>query len=312
VGHGNWNIRGLVRAMAGAAISLAPMLAVSIARAGEPDGAAVIARAPVPENLRPLGVPASSTPTATARGAAPEVSQVGASALRTSLSLGAVLALLAGCAWAVKRMARGSGSLLAAAGPGGKSPSGILEMLGRYPLARGTTLMLLRVDRRVLLVSQSGGGVRGSSLLSTLCEISSPEDVASIIAKVRDHDGESLAKRFSTALVSAEKMAGAAVERATAPQAPSPPAAPVARRREVVSSAGDRAELWSVPVRTNAVPPRRVKPATVPSAPIAVPQAPDPVSFEPDSIAIDAAAETLRRRLVVLGSRPRGGEGSNA
>ena len=52
------------------------------------------------------------------------------------------------------------------AGPlaGHGRPSGVVEVLARYPLARGQSVVLMRVARRVLILHQSSGS------LSTLSE----------------------------------------------------------------------------------------------------------------------------------------------
>src|SRR5690606_3585685 len=105
-----------------------------------------------------------------------------------------------------KRVVSKSPSLAASMGAGGKSPAGIIEIIGRYPFGRGGSLVLLRLDRRVLLLSQSSsssgrGALRsGAASLSTLCEITAPDEVASILAKARDDEGESLAARFQSLL----------------------------------------------------------------------------------------------------------------
>jgi hypothetical protein len=84
------------------------------------------------------------------------------------------------------RRFRESSRFMLALGPAGRAPSGVLEVLGRYPAGRGTLLILLRLDRRILLVSQNGG--RTSTGMTTLCEIDDPASVASLLAKTRDDD----------------------------------------------------------------------------------------------------------------------------
>lgn len=74
-------------------------------------------------------------------------------------------------------------------------------MLGRYPVARGQTLALLRVDRRVLLLCQSSGG------FSTLAEFTDPEEVASLLVKTRGEEGDSIAERFDGLLRGMERDA---------------------------------------------------------------------------------------------------------
>jgi len=127
--------------------------------------------------------------------------------IRTLGALGIVLSLIGGAAWGVRRAARRGGvGLLASLGPGGRAPSGVLEVLARYPVGRGSTLVLLKLDRRVLLLNQNNSRL-GCGSMSTLCEISDAEDVASILLKTRDDDGESLAKRFQGLLSREEGVA---------------------------------------------------------------------------------------------------------
>ncbi len=249
----------------------------------------------LPDSQRPLSALASPARSSDHRGPADAGAMGGAA--RTGLSLGAVLALILGIAWVVRRTSRNGGWLMSAAGAA-RAPAGILEVLGRYPLSRATTLVLLRVDRRVILLSQSAGGVRGPASVSTLCEIASPDEVASVLAKARDGLGESVSSRFNAAMATAERAVAPALAR-PAPEEPGRVAAPVARRREVVTAAGDRAELWDVPARKRPTPASTAVPAsaTAKIAPAARPHA-DP--FESNDAMIDTAAETLRRRLVAI------------
>ena len=125
------------------------------------------------------------------------------SIVNTVLSLGLVLGLIFGCAAAFRRLsgAGGAGGLAAALGRSGRAPSGLVEILARYPTGRGHTLVLLRLDRRVLLLSQSVSGRLGRhASFSTLSEITDAEEVASILAKAQDEEGESMASRFQSLL----------------------------------------------------------------------------------------------------------------
>jgi hypothetical protein len=86
----------------------------------------------------------------------------------------------------------------------------VLEILGRYPVGRGTTLILLKMDRRILLLSQCGGGKLGRGAgMTTLSEVSDPEDVASILLKTRDEEQSTLAQRFQSMLKGEEDSAAA-------------------------------------------------------------------------------------------------------
>lgn len=61
---------------------------------------------------------------------------------------------------------------------GGGQPSGVLEVLGRYPIARAQQLVLLKIVGRVVLLHQSRAGV------TALCEITDPDEVATVLARV--------------------------------------------------------------------------------------------------------------------------------
>ncbi|MEY2794972.1 MAG: hypothetical protein RIR10_688, partial [Planctomycetota bacterium] len=61
-------------------------------------------------------------------------------------------------------------------GPG-KRPSGVVEILARYPVARGQQVVLLKVGRRVLVVHQ------GAQAMQTLSEFSEADDVADLISR---------------------------------------------------------------------------------------------------------------------------------
>lgn len=109
----------------------------------------------------------------------------------------AVVGLIFGARWAVVKMSRtpaGAASVRSQLGAGGRAPSGLLFVLGRYPVSRGASLVLIQLDRRVLLLSQSGAGFQ------TLAEVRDAEEVASIIAKARDEEGESISAKFSSLL----------------------------------------------------------------------------------------------------------------
>ncbi len=179
----------------------------------------------------PLGTPRPSplNPNGSAQDAAP----VGGWLSRTIWSLGGVVGLVIAIAALTRAVAKRHGGLRFALTAGGRAPAGLLEILGRYPVGRGTTLVLLRLERRILLLSQSGGGRLGAGAgFSTLCEITDPEEVAAILVGCRDAEGESMAARFKTLLSGFDKgMADADPEND-------------AGRRSATTSAGDRSELW--------------------------------------------------------------------
>ncbi len=125
------------------------------------------------------------------------------SSLRTFASMAAPLAIVIGVilvsALLLRKVLSVSPGLSAALGAGGPSPSGLLEVIGRYPVARGQSLVLLKLDQRVLLLSHAHGGWRKASAaggFTTLCEINTPSEVASILLKARDNESESIDRRF--------------------------------------------------------------------------------------------------------------------
>ncbi|MBX3389945.1 MAG: hypothetical protein KF691_10885 [Phycisphaeraceae bacterium] len=141
-----------------------------------------------------------------------------------------LIGMLAGLVVLIARIRGGSrGSLSASFGAGGRAPAGIMEVLGRYPLAHGLTLVLLKLDRRVLLLSQTRNGRLGGFSLSTICELDSAEDVASILLKVRDAENASLTHKFASVFRSLDREAADKIQNldgkvmTTIAPAPTPP-----------------------------------------------------------------------------------------
>ncbi len=115
---------------------------------------------------------------------------------RVLMALVGTIALAIGVAAGFRRLAGGRFGLTRSA----RAPSGLVEVLARYPLSPRNQLIVLKLDRRVLLLSEATG-VRGSSAgLRTLTEITDPEEVASILLKTRDDEGDSIAAKFRDAM----------------------------------------------------------------------------------------------------------------
>ncbi len=131
------------------------------------------------------------------------------SIVQTILALGGVLLLIFGLGQLYKRLAKSQGGLAGAIGAGGSAPSGLVEVLGRYPISSSMTLVVMRFDRRILLLSHAGRG-RGkrASLgsMTPLCELDRPEDVASVLLKVRNEEGDSIAQSFARTLREADDV----------------------------------------------------------------------------------------------------------
>ncbi|MBZ0173251.1 MAG: hypothetical protein K8E66_12780 [Phycisphaerales bacterium] len=161
-------------------------------------------------------------------------------AARTVLSLGFVvgLAILAGAG--AKKLSKGRGGLLGSLGPGGPSPSGVLEIMGRYPVGSGQTLVLLRLDRRLLLLHQTTG--RRGAQMRTLCEVTDADEVASILLKTREAGDESVHAGFREAMHRLEREFSSLDDRPTATRATEPTHRSTQRNDE-----GDRAELLGEP-----------------------------------------------------------------
>ncbi len=118
---------------------------------------------------------------------------------QTILALLFVIGLIFALRWGAQKLARRSSGIAWQMGPAGRAPSGVLEVLGRYPVARGQSLVLLRMDRRVLLLGQTSAG------FATLSEVCDPEEVASLLVKTRDEEGASMAAKFNELLRDMER-----------------------------------------------------------------------------------------------------------
>jgi flagellar biogenesis protein FliO len=105
---------------------------------------------------------------------------------RVGWALGAVVALLL----LLRVMLRRMGGPLT----GGRRPSGVLEVLARFPVARAQQLVLLKLCGRVVLLHQTRTG------MTTLSEVSDPDEVAALLARVESAGGVSGAGGFSTLL----------------------------------------------------------------------------------------------------------------
>jgi flagellar biogenesis protein FliO len=79
-------------------------------------------------------------------------------------------------------------------GGAGARPSGVLEILARFPLGKGQQLIVLKIARRVLLVSQ---GPQGSS---TLAEFTDRDEVANLLSRMEAGATGNSIKRFRNVL----------------------------------------------------------------------------------------------------------------
>lgn len=173
--------------------------------------------------------------------------------VRTVAALGGVLLLIFALAHVYKKIARTRGGLSGQMGAGGRAPAGLVEVLGRYPISTGMTLVVLRFDRKVLLLSHAGGGrgkkgMSGPGAMQTLCEMDSAEDVASILTKVRDESGDSIAASFERTLQEAGNATDQEISKAMYESTPGLHVQPPRRIAPgfVTNDEGDRLELTSL------------------------------------------------------------------
>ncbi len=218
----------------------------------ESDQETAVAASPASSESQPLGMPRSREQEQSIGDEVATPMMLGKEFVRTIAALGGVLLLIFGLAQFYKRLARTRGGLSGQIGAGGRAPAGLVEVLGRYPISSGMTLVVLRFDRRVLLLSHAGSsrgkrGMGGSGTMQTLCEVDSVEDVASILGKVRDEAGESISASFERALHEAGNATDQEIEKAMYQPAPG---MHVQRPRRiapgfVANDEGDRLELTS-------------------------------------------------------------------
>lgn len=213
-----------------------------VAASQAPDSAAEKRTGVSDLNPRPLGPSdraLGARPAAPANDTASRAAPTGGSITQTLASLGMVIGLILAIGAGLKKLMRSRSGIASALGSmgGGPSPAGILEVLGRYPLSRGTSLVMLKVDRRILLLAQGSTGLRvrgGAPMPTTLCEITDPEEVASILIKTNEAEGRSIGASFRQALAGFERQHDGVIEE------PRPSLLGRLIRR---GSDGDRAEL---------------------------------------------------------------------
>jgi flagellar biogenesis protein FliO len=71
-----------------------------------------------------------------------------------------------------------------------RRPSGVVEILARYPIGRGEHIMLLKLVRRVVLLHRAG------STMTVLTEIADPDEVAMLLARVEAGSSSRHADQF--------------------------------------------------------------------------------------------------------------------
>lgn len=117
---------------------------------------------PAAASDRPL-VPAA---TSTLEGEPARSRSMGDEAVRTAMALGAVLSVVLVVRHLARRRAGGAAVVA----------GGLVETLGRTPLGRGRSVLLLRVGPRILCVHE------GPQEMRTLCEFTDPREVEPLLS----------------------------------------------------------------------------------------------------------------------------------
>ncbi|MCP3905457.1 MAG: FliO/MopB family protein [Planctomycetes bacterium] len=188
-----------------AAAAPAPAPATAPATAPAPATASVVDPDPEPaappaHETRALGTPNglfSARPASETGAEDEDVGPLGALDPRRNdmTRLGLALALVIGLAVAVRLVFRRFSGVLG----GGGRPAGVMEILARYPVARGQSVVLLKVARRVLVVHHGGNG------MTTLSEITEPDEVAQLLARMESGSRARDAVKFRSTLRNFER-----------------------------------------------------------------------------------------------------------
>lgn len=164
---------------------------------GSEDGD-ISARAGIENEARPLGVPNgmfSNRPTdpqpTTDESLLSRFDPRQNDILRIIAAMGVVIGLLILLRYILQKTTTGIG--------GGGRPSGVLEILARYPIARGQQLILLKLGRRIILAHQT------STCLETISEISDADEVAGLLTRIEAGSREKIGSKFRSMLTSFEE-----------------------------------------------------------------------------------------------------------
>lgn len=147
--------------------------------------------APSPNESKPLGHPNRALSARPATGDAASGPLAAIDPRRNEMvRVGGALAIVLGLLLLTRAALRRAPGMLGGAG----RPAGVVEVLARYPIARGQSLIVLRMARRILLLHHTG------STMVTLSEAADPEEVASILARLEAGSRAPGASRFRAKL----------------------------------------------------------------------------------------------------------------
>lgn len=149
------------------------------------------------DESRLLPAPVSKTPTGNSEVSADLPPDLSVSGVWTVVRTGGALAVVIAIMFAAKSISGRWGRGRADA------PVGIVTVLARYPLGRKQSILLLKIDRRILVIAQHAGST------STLSELTSPEDVASLLRNLREARGDTFGTKLEEMLRTKEDIAAA-------------------------------------------------------------------------------------------------------
>jgi flagellar biogenesis protein FliO len=161
--------------------------AAPLSRETAPIGSLPVAASPVPA-AAPTVIPENTEP----RGGLTNLLDPNRNELvRVGGALAVVLGLLILLRLAVRRW--GSAWL-----GGARRPSGVIEILARYPVARGQQLIVVKLVRRILLVHHGGNS------MTTLAEVVDNDEVAALLTRIEAATGRRN-EGFSEALAESDR-----------------------------------------------------------------------------------------------------------
>jgi flagellar biogenesis protein FliO len=123
--------------------------------------------------------------------------------LRVGAALGAVVLLAVLARFVLRPSMAGTA--------GAARPSGVLEILARYPIGRGQALVLLKLGQRIVLMHHAG------SAAAALTEVVEPDEVAALLARMEAGARSRDARRFASILRGFEREHERGAARMTMP-----------------------------------------------------------------------------------------------
>ena len=111
--------------------------------------------------------------------------------MRDALQVGGGLAVVVAILWLLRSLVRRGSARAGGLSSRAGAPSGVVNVLARYPLARGQQVMLMGVGQRILVVHQSAGTVQ------TLSELTDPDEVLALRMQINGTERTGAESEFS-------------------------------------------------------------------------------------------------------------------